>query len=83
MSLWITEVKDGVVIASYYNPPMNYFCAAGTRELVELIEAWRDPAIRTVVLTGRFPPARAIMRIAPTRRRRTGTCQTCAPSIVG
>ena len=55
MSLWTTELKDGVAVASYYNPPMNYFCAAGTQELVALIEAWRDPAIRAVVLTGGLP----------------------------
>ena len=31
---------------------MNYFCAEGTQELWKLIEDWRDPAIRAVVLTG-------------------------------
>ena len=33
--------KDGVVVATYKNPPMNYFCADGTRELVALIEKWK------------------------------------------
>jgi len=47
MNLWTTELKDGVVVASYYNPPMNYFCAAGTQELVELIEAWREPSTQS------------------------------------
>jgi hypothetical protein len=31
---------------------MNYFYADGTRELTALIEGWRDPQIRAVVLTG-------------------------------
>jgi enoyl-CoA hydratase len=31
---------------------MNYFCAEGTGELVKLIESWRDPKIRAVVLSG-------------------------------
>lgn len=52
MSLWKTEVKNGVMVASYFNPPMNYIGAEGTRELVELIEAWHAPDIRTVILTG-------------------------------
>ena len=52
MSLWKTEAKNGVVVATYTNPPMNYFCAEGTRELVELIEQWRSPAVRVVMLTG-------------------------------
>ena len=52
MALWKSEIKDRVAIATYTNPPMNYFNADGTRELAALIEAWRDPAIRVVVLTG-------------------------------
>ncbi len=52
MSLWKTEVKDRVVVATYTNPPMNYFCADGSRELVALIEAWKSPEVRAVVLTG-------------------------------
>lgn len=55
MSLWSIERTNNVVIGTYRNPPMNYFCADGTRELVELIEAWHDPAIRAVVLTGGMP----------------------------
>jgi enoyl-CoA hydratase len=31
---------------------MNYFCAEGSKELWQLTDAWRDPAIRAVVLTG-------------------------------
>lgn len=52
MSYWQTERSDGVVVAKYHNPPMNYFCAEGTQELWQRIEEWRDPAIRAVVLTG-------------------------------
>lgn len=52
MEHWVTEQRDGVVVAKYRNPPMNYFCAAGTQELVELIESWRDPEVRAVVLAG-------------------------------
>lgn len=53
MSLWETEFGGGVVIATYNNPPMNYFCAEGAQELGALIEGWRDnPDVRVVVLTG-------------------------------
>ncbi len=52
MSLWKTEVSKGVVVATYTNPPMNYFCAEGAREFSALIEQWRSPDIRAVVLTG-------------------------------
>ncbi|TDU32772.1 enoyl-CoA hydratase [Panacagrimonas perspica] len=52
MALWKTELENGVVVATYHNPPMNYFCAEGAGELIALIETWRDPAIRAVVLTG-------------------------------
>jgi enoyl-CoA hydratase/carnithine racemase len=52
MSLWTTEVTNKVVVATYTNLPMNYFCAEGAREFSALIEQWRDSAIRAVVLTG-------------------------------
>lgn len=52
MSLWTTEMTEGVVVATYLNPPMNYFCAEGTREFSALIESWRKPEVRAVVLTG-------------------------------
>jgi len=55
MDYWKVETNDPIVIARYSNPPMNYFCAEGTQELVELIESWRDPAIRAVVLAGGVP----------------------------
>lgn len=55
MSLWSVEVSSGVAVASYLNPPMNYMTAAGMVELKDLIEQWRDPAIRVVVLTGGAP----------------------------
>jgi enoyl-CoA hydratase len=52
MSLWTTELSEGVVVATYLNPPMNYFCAEGTRELSALLESWKQPEVRAVVLTG-------------------------------
>ncbi len=55
MSLWKVEIDDGVALAQYVNPPMNYMLAAGMVELGQLIETWRDTAIRAVVLTGGVP----------------------------
>lgn len=52
MALWKTRKKDGVVVATYNNPPMNYFCAEGAQELAALVEKWAEPDIRAVVLTG-------------------------------
>ena len=52
MSLWQTESKSGMVVATYTNPPMNYLCAEGTRELAGLIEQWKSPDVRVVILTG-------------------------------
>lgn len=56
MTLWKVE-RDaaGVAVATYTNPPMNYFCAQGTQELGALIQTWADPAVRAVVLTGGMP----------------------------
>src|SRR5258705_598986 len=55
MALWQVEATKGVGVATYRNPPMNYFCAQGTQELGELIRSWSDPAVRAVVLTGGIP----------------------------
>jgi enoyl-CoA hydratase/carnithine racemase len=53
MSLWSVETRDGgVVVARYDHPPMNYFCAEGAQQLAALIESWRDPGVRGVVLAG-------------------------------
>lgn len=55
MSLWQIDRHDGVVVATYHHAPMNYFCAEGAQELLGLIESWRDPSVRAVVLTGAMP----------------------------
>ncbi len=56
MKLWdVADAGRGVVVATYTNPPMNYFCAEGTQELGALIRLWADPAVRAIVLTGGMP----------------------------
>lgn len=55
MALWNVESEDGLVVARYSNPPMNYFCAEGTQELAALVEEWRSPEVRAVVLAGGVP----------------------------
>ncbi len=56
MDYWQIEQADGVVVAAYHNPPMNYFCAEGAQALAGLIETWRDePAVRVVIVTGGVP----------------------------
>ncbi len=56
MALWKVEsLAGGVVVATYTNAPMNYFCAEGTQELGALIRTWADPSVRAVVLTGGIP----------------------------
>ena len=51
-TLWSTEQVGRVVVATYDNAPMNYFCAQGAQELAGLSEQWRDPSVRAGVLGG-------------------------------
>ncbi len=55
MTLWTCTIEANVATAVYRNPPMNYFCADGAAELGALIETWREPAIKAVVLAGGLP----------------------------
>jgi enoyl-CoA hydratase len=53
--MWNVELTDGIAIAGYVNPPMNYMTADGMNELKGRIEEWRDPSVRVVILTGGVP----------------------------
>ncbi len=55
MALWQVENTNGIVLAKYVNPPMNYMTADGMTELKDLIETWRAPEVRVVILTGGLP----------------------------
>jgi len=55
MSLWETELDNGVLTATYSFPPMNYIGADGTRKMVDLIKSWESPGIRAIVIKGGVP----------------------------
>jgi enoyl-CoA hydratase/carnithine racemase len=50
MSLWSTEQRDAVLIATYSNPPRNYLNADALYELEDLIVEWRSPEYRAIVI---------------------------------
>ena len=52
MPCWNVEERDGIVVAAHNNPPMNYLVSEGTAELADLVESWRRPEVRVVVITG-------------------------------
>jgi enoyl-CoA hydratase len=52
MALWSVASEGGIRVATYNNPPMNYFCAEGTQELGTRVQEWRSPEVRAVILTG-------------------------------
>jgi enoyl-CoA hydratase len=54
MAFWsLSSPGDGVVVAAYSNPTMNYFVPEAVAELGQLIESWHaDRSVRAVVLCG-------------------------------
>ncbi|MGR3716043.1 MAG: enoyl-CoA hydratase/isomerase family protein [Thermohalobaculum sp.] len=55
MTYWSVEETDGLVVAAYVNPPMNYFVAPAVEELAGLLADWHRPEVRAVILTGGVP----------------------------
>jgi enoyl-CoA hydratase/carnithine racemase len=53
MKFWSTERDGAVEIATFANPPYNYLDKPVIDELAQLVQAWRDPAIRAVVIQSR------------------------------
>lgn len=47
---WQTERDGAVVVATYVNPPRNYLVHEAMLEFAQLIEQWRDPEIRAIVI---------------------------------
>lgn len=52
MAYWEVERKGPVLIASYNNPPMNYYCMDGINELRALRPAFEDSEVRVIILQG-------------------------------
>jgi enoyl-CoA hydratase len=54
MSLWsVSAPSDGIAVAAFSNPSMNYFSLEGAEELGRLIAAWQaDRSVRVIVLCG-------------------------------
>ena len=55
MEFWDIDSFDGIVVAAYNRPPMNYMESGGIGELKELISSWQDPAVRVAIITGAVP----------------------------
>jgi enoyl-CoA hydratase/carnithine racemase len=53
MSLWATDQRGSVLLATYSNPPRNYLVAPALEELDELIDDWGDPSVRAIVIQSR------------------------------
>ena len=53
MEFWTTEQRGAVAIATFSNPPRNYLVAPAMDEFEQLIEQWRDPSVRAVVIQSR------------------------------
>lgn len=55
VEFWDIEEFDGIVVAAYRNPPMNYMVGKGIGELKDLITSWREPGVRVAIITGAVP----------------------------
>jgi enoyl-CoA hydratase len=53
VEFWTTEQRDHVTVATFSNPPRNYLVKPAIDELEQLVEQWRDPSIRAVVIRSR------------------------------
>jgi enoyl-CoA hydratase/carnithine racemase len=53
VEFWTTEQRDHVTVAIFSNPPRNYLVKPAIDELEQLVEQWRDPSIRAVVIRSR------------------------------
>ncbi|MCW3048097.1 MAG: enoyl-CoA hydratase [Solirubrobacterales bacterium] len=53
MEFWTTEQRDHVTVAIFSNPARNYLVKPAIDELEQLVEQWRDPSIRAVVIQSR------------------------------
>jgi enoyl-CoA hydratase len=50
--VWTEERHNGVAVATYANPPMDYFTDPAVEQLDRLIGGWSDEGVRVVVLAG-------------------------------
>ena len=55
MKYWSVAFEDGVVVATYCNPPMNYMIGPAVLELADLVQDWQRDEVRVVILTGGTP----------------------------
>ena len=52
MGLWTESLNDGILVARYDNPPMNYFTEDAFADLAAVIDHAGAPGVRALVLTG-------------------------------
>ncbi|MDR3449755.1 MAG: enoyl-CoA hydratase/isomerase family protein [Alphaproteobacteria bacterium] len=52
MSYWSVALEDGIAVATYSNPPMNYMIGPAVLELIDLVQDWQRDDVRVVILTG-------------------------------
>jgi len=53
MQFWVSDRRGAVEVATFSNPPYNYLDKPVIDELAQLVEQWREPSIRAVVIQSR------------------------------